>query len=264
MADHPSAAEVVDRARECTEEALAFTAERGLVPRVDGECRVSPAPPSRRWAMAMMCPSVAGERDGPSYYYISPPDPDWPAERAEDWLRVFSATTLPALTVHEVAPGHFSHARALRTVTGDVRRILHSEAFSEGWAHYVEELCVEEGFRAQDPRFEIGVWLLALLRVTRLSCAIGVHTAGMTVAEAARRFEAHTHLAGQAAASEAARAAYDPTYGRYTWGKLVIRELRDQARRKWGAGFTLRRFHTAMLALGSPPLGLLGTALSEG
>jgi uncharacterized protein (DUF885 family) len=100
--------------------------------------------------------------------------------------------------------------------------------------------------------------------VTRLACAIGLHTAGMTVAEGARRFEADTHLAGPAALSEARRATFDPTYGRYTWGKLEIMALRERARKEWGPGFSLRRFHAALLELGSPPLGLLGTAMARG
>ena len=163
-----------------------------------------------------------------------------------------------------MAPGHFSHGRAIRRLTTDVRRVLHSGAFVEGWAHYAEELCVEEGFCADDPRFAIGVWLEALVRVTRLACAIGVHTAGMSVAEATRRFEADTHLSGSAAASEARRATFDPTYGRYTWGKLAIMDLRERARREWGAGFSLSRFHAAMLGLGSPALGLLDIAVDRG
>jgi uncharacterized protein (DUF885 family) len=110
----------------------------------------------------------------------------------------------------------------------------------------------------------IGIWLEALVRVTRLACAIGVHTAGMSVPEAARRFEADTHLSGPAALSEASRATFDPTYGRYTWGKLEILKLRERARKDWGPGFTLQRFHRALLDLGSPPLGLLGTAVERG
>src|ERR1019366_5581156 len=119
-------------------------------------------------------------------------------------------------------------------------------------------------FQASDPRFAIGVWLEALVRVTRLACAIGGHSEGMTVAEAARQFEAYTHLSGRAALSEARRATFDPTYGRYTWGKLEIMSLREVARKEWGAGWTLKRFHLAMLSLGSPPLGLLGAAVERG
>jgi hypothetical protein len=261
---HPDADGVIEAARGWTRRAIEFTAERDLVPYPDGECGVALAPESRRWAMAMMSSAAPGEPEGPSWYYITPPDPSWPAQDIEEWLEVFSDTTLPGITVHEVAPGHFSHGRAIRHAGTAVRRTLHSEAFIEGWAHYAEELCVEEGFCEDDPRFEIGVWLEALIRVTRLACAIGVHTAGLTVAEAARRFESDTHISGPAALSEARRATFDPTYGRYTWGKLEIMALREQARQQWGADFTLNRFHTAMFALGSPPLGLLGTAVVRG
>jgi hypothetical protein len=261
---HPDADGVIAAARIWTGRAIDFTRESGLVPYTDGECLVLLAPESRRWAMAMMSTAAPGEPDGPSRYYITPPDPAWPDREAEEWLEVFSDTTLPGITVHEVAPGHFSHGRAIRRAPTEVRRTLHSEAFVEGWAHYAEELCVEEGFCGGDPRFAVGVWLEALVRVTRLACAIGLHTAGMSVEEGARRFEADTHIAGQAALAEAARATFDPTYGRYTWGKLEIMALRERARAAWGSGFSLLRFHRALLDLGSPPMGLLDTALDRG
>jgi hypothetical protein len=262
--DHPGPDGVLAAARRWTARAIAFTRERDLVPYHDGECLVGLSPESRRWAMAMMAPAAPGEAEAPSWYYITPPDPSWPEREQEEWLEVFSETTLPGITVHEVAPGHFSHGRALRRAPTPVRRTLHSSAFIEGWAHYVEEVCVDEGFAADDPRFAIGVWLEALVRITRLACSIGVHSAGMTVAEGAARFAADTHLSGPAALSEARRATFDPTYGRYTWGKLEILGLRDEARAQWGAGFSLRRFHAALLGLGSPPLGLMGTAIVRG
>ncbi|HUA30144.1 MAG TPA: DUF885 family protein [Streptosporangiaceae bacterium] len=262
--DHPDADGVIEAARRWTDLAITFTKDRDLVPYQDGECRVGLAPESRRWAMAMMSPAAPGEPEGPSWYHITPPEKSWPEHEVEEWLEVFSDTTLPGITVHEVAPGHFSHGRAIRRAPTQLRRTLHSAAFVEGWAHYAEELCVEEGFCADDPRFAIGIWLEALVRVTRLACAIGVHTTGMTVAEGARRFETDTHLSGSAALSEARRATFDPTYGRYTWGKLEIMSLRERARKEWSAGFSLRRFHAAMMELGSPPLGLLGTAVERG
>ena len=262
--DHPDSGGVLAAARQLTRAAIDFTRERDLVPYHDGTCLVELSPESRRWAMAMMAANAPGEPEGPSYYHITPPEESWPAGEIEEWLEVFSATTLPAITVHEVAPGHFSHGRAIRQAPTQVRRALCSMAFLEGWAHYAEELCVEEGFMADDPRFAVGVWLEALVRVTRLACAIGVHTAGMTVEEATARFESDTQLVGPAAASEARRATFDPTYGRYTWGKLEILRLRERARREWGGGFTPHRFHAALLALGSPPLGLIGTAVERG
>jgi hypothetical protein len=260
--DHPDAGGVLAEATKQVAEVVAFTRERGLIPHTDGECVVAEAPPSRRWAMAMMSPAAPYEDDGPSWYYITPPDPSWPQQQQHDWLSVFSATTLPAITVHEVSPGHFAHGRSLRRAEGDVRRALHSQSFLEGWAHYAEELCLEEGFRGGDPRFAIGVALEALVRVSRLSVAIGLHSGEMTMDEAVHRFEADARLAGPAARSEAARAAFDPGYGCYTFGKLEILALRDQARAQWGLKYSHRRFHAALLELGSPPLGLIGSILA--
>jgi hypothetical protein len=264
LADHPDAGGVLEEARALTAEVIAFTRDNDLVPHIDGECLVGPAPESRRWSMAMMSSAAPYEDEGPSWYHVTPPDPAWPEQEQEDWLAVFSRTTLPGITVHEVAPGHFAHGRSLRHAPTEPRRVLQSTAFIEGWAHYAEELLVEEGFRGDDPRYRIGVCIEALVRVTRLACAIGVHSGEMTVDDATRRFAADAFLKGPAARAEADRAAFDPTYGRYTWGKFVILDLREQARARWRADYGNKRFHSAMLALGSPPLGLLGTALERG
>ena len=264
LSDHPDTGGVLSEAQGMTAESIAFTLDHDLVPGLDGDCLVAPAPPSRRWALAMMSWAAPYEPDAPSRYYISPPDPAWPDSEQDDWLKVFSRTTLPAITVHEVAPGHFAHGRRLRRLGSDVRRTLHSLSFVEGWAHYGEEVCLEEGFGAGDPRFAAGVALEALQRVTRLAVSIGTHAGTMTVEEGAARFEADAFCYGPAARSEAARATFDPTYGRYTWGKLEILALRDRARAAWGAGFSLQRFHSALLALGAPPLGLMAAVLDPG
>ncbi|MBQ1082692.1 MULTISPECIES: DUF885 family protein [unclassified Nocardiopsis] len=269
---HPDAEGVLDAARTWTRICLDFTEERQLAPFNDGECRIDVPPPALRWGTAMMAWSGPWETDNPSFYYVTPPDPELSEREAAEWLEQFSHTTLPAVSVHEVAPGHFSHGRALRRAPSQVRRALHSMTFAEGWAHYAEEMCLEEGFgayaaeRLGDPgwtadHYEIGVWLEALIRVTRLSVAIGMHTGTMTVEQAAARFSQDTPLQGPAALSEAGRATFDPTYGRYTWGKLEIMALRERAREQWGSGFSLPRFHRALLQLGSPPLGLIGAAL---
>ena len=258
--DHPDAGGVLVEARALTAEVMDWCARTGLVPYPDGECLVGPAPGSRSGSMASLSWSAPGEAEGPSWYYVTPPDPSWPLEEQEEWLAVFSRATLPAVCLHEVAPGHFSHGRALRHVDSPVRRLLLSPSFVEGWAHYGEELALEEGFHDGDPALQAGVAIEALIRVTRLACALGIHTGTMTVAQAAERYTADTGLRGPAAMSEARRATWDPTYGRYTWGKLEIRRLRDTARTR--PGFTLAGFHRDLLALGAPPLGLLDAALA--
>ena len=258
--DHPDAEGVLTEARALTDEVIAFTREDGLLDDLDGVCLVEPSPSAKRWATAMMSWPGVAEADGPSRYYITPPEDDWPTEQQRDWLAAFSRTTLPTTTVHEVAPGHFAHGRMLRRVDGDVARTLFSPAFIEGWAHYAEELLLERGFRGDDPRYQIGVALKALLRVTRLAVAIGVHRGTLEADEAAGRFEADALVRPPLAAAEAARATHDPTYGRYTWGKLAILDARAAARDAWGSAFTLRRFHHALLARGAPPLGLCDVA----
>ena len=262
LADHPTEPEqIYAEARAQIAEATAFARARDLLPELGGECRVGPAPESRRMAMAMMSWSAPWEPDAPSWYYVTPPDPSWTAEAQEEWLSVFSRTTLPSITVHEVIPGHYAHGRILRRVEGDVRRTLFSPSFIEGWAHYAEELFLEEGFRDGDPAYAIGMCVEALIRVTRLAVAIGLHSGVMAMDEAVHRFEADAFQRGPAARAEANRAAWDPTYGRYTWGKLEIRGLRDEAMAQWGRRYSHRRFHDALLALGAPPLGLMDHAL---
>ncbi|NGN66836.1 DUF885 domain-containing protein [Streptomyces sp. A7024] len=263
-ADHPAADGLVAEVRELAHEVLAWTAAAGVAPTDDGVCETRPAPPSRRYAFAMLNAAAPYETDGPSRFYVTPPDPAWPPAEREQWLSFFNRAFLPAFVLHEVAPGHFTHGRALRGAASEVRRTLQSTGFTEGWAVYAEQLALEAGFRAGDPRFALGVALSGLQRAVRLECSIGLHTGALSVADAARLFAADAHLAPKAARAEAERGLWDPEYGHYTWGKLAILDLRDRARTAWGGGFTLRRFHDALLALGAPPLGLLDTALERG
>lgn len=166
LQDHPDDDSIYDSARQLIDELTRFTAVNDLLPELGGTCTVGPAPESRRFAMAMMSWNGAYEDDAPAHYYVNLPDAAWGEDAKEEWWAVFSTTTLPAITAHEVTPGHFAHGRMiLRTPKSDVRRSLCSSAFVEGWAHYAEELLVEVGFRADDPRFAIGVWIEALVRV---------------------------------------------------------------------------------------------------
>lgn len=263
QAEHPGAAGLLAAARRLTDEALAWTADRGLVPHLDGECRVEPMPPSRH-GPAEMVSAAPAEADAPALFHVNPPDPAWSPQEQEQWLGVyFSDAFLPAMVLHEVAPGHFAHGRALRRVAGDARRTLLSEAFIEGWAVYAEELALKEGFRGGDPRFTAGVALSALERATRMACVIGLHTGAMTEDEVARRFAEHAFFSGPAARQAVARCTYEPTWVRYTWGKLAIRDLRERARAAWGSEFSLVRFHARLLGLGAPPLGLMDAVLEE-
>ncbi|MGW0769107.1 DUF885 family protein [Streptomyces sp. NPDC002676] len=265
QADHPDTDGLLAEFAELVDETVAWTARLDLVPHHDVEVAVQPMPDSQRRALAGLFASAPYEADAPASFRVTLPDAGWSDAEGEQWLATgFNRTLMPNMAVHEVAPGHASHGRALRRAPSEVRRTLHSEAFIEGWAHYCEELALEQGFRAGDPRIAVAVAQDALRRVTRFACAIGLHTGAMSLADAAARFTADVSLVGPAAWHEAQRGLFDPTYGRYTWGKFAILDAREQAAKLWGGGFSLRRFHTALFDLGAPPLGLLRTALDRG
>jgi hypothetical protein len=246
---------------ELVDELTAHCRALDLVPHLDGELRIGPPPASREWALAMMIWAAPDEPDGPSWYWITAPNASWDAEDLEAYRSVFCRTTLPSITAHEVVPGHFAHARSLRHVDAPERRVLLSQTFIEGWAHYAEEMLVDIGFRESDPRFRIGVYIEALVRITRLSAAIGLHTGAMTLHDATELFQTDALLSAPTAASEARRGLFEPNYGRYAWGKLAIRDVAAKARAAWGERFTLSRLHRELLSLGSPPLGLLEAGL---
>jgi uncharacterized protein (DUF885 family) len=67
-----------------------------------------------------------------------------------------------------------------------------------------------------------------------------------------------------AARTAGERCMHVPSWVRYTWGKLAILDLRERARAAWGKDFSVQRFDSALLALGSPPLGLVETVLERG
>lgn len=259
LADRPrSDAQILDNARSVTDDLLRFTAEHQLVPYLDGEMEFGLDHQAQGLFFANMRFCAPEEPDSPATYHVTPPDWSWPQADIDEWLETFSPTLIGSMSAHEAAPGHFAHARALRRTKDLARRVLISYTFAEGWAHYAEELCVEEGFRADDPRFEIGMCIWALVRVTRLASAIGLHSGTMTVDESAARFVDLAFFPRPAATQEANRGLFDPMYARFTWGKLAIRACRERARQSWGTEFSLGRFHAALFELGSPPIGLIG------
>ena len=132
LRDHPDAAGVIAEAQALTDEVIAWTTEHRLAPYSDGTCLVGPAPESRQWATAMMAWSAPGEPEAPSWYHVTPPRPEWPEHEREEWLQVFSRTTLPAITVHEVAPGHFSHGLAIRHAPSLPRQVLAQRGVRRG------------------------------------------------------------------------------------------------------------------------------------
>lgn len=252
------------RARGYVLAARRFVAEQKLVPYLEGDCDVAPTPRARRWGVARISWAAPCEQIAPALFHMTPPDESWDFDQQSSWLARFGEVTLPVLTVHETMPGHASHAIAMRHGATGPRRMLWSELFFEGWAHYAEEMCLEQGFRNENVLFQAGVAAEGLVRLARVVCAVGLHTGQLSLTEAVRMFSEQAFLDGASARAEAARGLFEPTYVRYAWGKLLLRDLRERAQERWGHGYSVQRFHRELLKLGSPPLGAVAAAMALG
>lgn len=246
-----------DEAAKLTEAARRFVTEKKLVTiPTEDKAQVKETPQFMRWNAAFLeAPGAFETKAVTAFYYITKPDPKWSRKEQEDYVP--ARGVLLATTIHEVYPGHFLQRQWERRAPTRVQRVLGSYSFVEGWAHYGEQMMIEEGFGEADPQSRLGQLQDALLRNCRVVVSLGVHTEGMTLAQAERRFIGDCHQDKAGAHQEAARATFDPGYFAYTLGKIQILALRDEARKKLGARFSLRRFHDALLGHGSPPVPLI-------
>jgi uncharacterized protein (DUF885 family) len=221
----------------------------------DEEALVRESPPYNRANLAYIrIPGGFEPNPLPSIYYISPPDPDW--SEADKRAFVPNEARLLYVSVHEVWPGHFLWGLHRNRAQRPLVRLFTSTTFSEGWAHYVEEMMQDEGLADGDAALHVGQLLNALKRNVRYLSAIGLHTEGMTQAASEARFLSEALLDPGNARQQAARGTYDPSYLSYTLGKLQILALRqdwlaqDRAR-------SLKDFHDELLSYGGAPINLI-------
>jgi len=205
-----------------------------------------------------------------AYYYVTPVEPDWPAKQKEEWLTAFNYYTTDIVSIHEVYPGHYVQFLCLNASPATkLEKIFNSYAFIEGWAHYTEQMMVDEGFGASasshpshEEQLKAAKYRLAqvdeaLLRICRLCVSIRMHCQGMSVDEATKFFQDNCYYEQKTARQEAIRGAYDPEYLYYTLGKLEILKLREDYRKQEEASFSLLKFHNELLRHGAPPIRLL-------
>ena len=150
-----------------------------------------------------------------------------------------------------------------------LEKILSSYAFVEGWAHYSEQMLLDEGFgashssdstsadRLKAAKYRLAQSDEALLRLCRLCVAIKTHCEGMSLDDATRFFEENCYYEHKPARQEAIRGTFDPQYLYYTLGKLQLLKLRRDYQQQEGAAWSLQKFHGEILRHGSPPIRLL-------
>ncbi len=138
-----------------------------------------------------------------------------------------------------------------------INRVATSYAFTEGWAHYTEQMMVETDYGKDQPALRLTQLLEALVRNCRYLCSLWMHTQGMSMDEATRFFMDYAYMGELPARREALRGAFDPGYLNYTLGKLMILKLRDRYRREKVGSLSLKEFHDRLLSYGAPALPLL-------
>jgi uncharacterized protein (DUF885 family) len=163
--------------------------------------------------------------------------------------------------VHEVYPGHYTQFVWIARAPTKVRKLLGSGSNAEGWAHYTEQMMLDEGYGKGDPKLRLGQLQDALLRNARFIAGIQMHTGKMTMEEAQEFFVKEGFQVRPVAEKEAKRGTSDPTYLVYTLGKLEILKLREDYKKMKGSAYTLQGFHDAFLQQGYPPIKIVRRAL---
>jgi uncharacterized protein (DUF885 family) len=223
---------------------------------------VAQAPSYKAWNFAYINIPGAYEKNLPSIYYVSPPDPTWPAEVQQAYIP--SEASLLFTSAHEVYPGHCLQYLHAHRAGSKIGQLYVGYAFSEGWAHYTEEMMYEAGLRAEEPRFHMGQLQEALLRNVRFLSAIGLHTHGMTIEESKKMFREKAFQDEGNATQQAMRGTFDPGYLNYTLGKLMIRKLREDWTTSRGGRAAWKEFHDEFLRYGGPPIPLIRRAMMGG
>jgi uncharacterized protein (DUF885 family) len=205
-----------------------------------------------------------------AYFNVTLPDPSMTPAQVEGFMHSFNVGTVISTAVHEAYPGHYVQFLWLPQAPSRVRKLLGANTDVEGWAHYTEQMMLDQGYgqpgqRAKDEReskfLRLGQLQDALLRNARFIVGIEMHTGKMSFDEAVEFFQKEGYQAKESAVVEAKRGTSDPTYLYYTLGKLEIMKLREDLKKKQGAAFSLEEFHNNFLRQGFPPVKIVREAL---
>jgi len=189
-----------------------------------------------------------------AYFNVTPVDKKWSAVQAEDWLRSFNRGTIASTAIHEAFPGHYVQFLWMPAAPSKVRKLISANTYVEGWAHYCEQMMIDEGYGGGDLKLRLGQLQDALLRDARFVVGIKIHTGQMTFEEGADFFVKEGYQTKITGERETKRGTSDPIYLYYTLGKLEILKLREDYRKMRGSAFTMEEFHNNFLKQGMPPI----------
>jgi uncharacterized protein (DUF885 family) len=264
QSDHPPANKLLATTQAELDSLARFMADHHIVtvPQA-AAARVQETPPFMRatTSASMDTPGPFEKVATEAYYSMTLPEPKWPAAEQSEFMKQWYYAAITNVSVHEVWPGHYLQFLYAKDFPSDARKVFSANSNAEGWAHYAEQMVIDEGFHADEPKYRLAQIQDALLRNARFIVGIKMHTQGMTMAQAEEFFQKEGYQPGPVAKSETKRGTSDATYGYYTMGKLMIMKLRDDYKAKMGAAYSLQNFHDAFIKLGPLPLPLVRKAM---
>ena len=241
-----------------------FIEEKKIITIPAGEPPVlEPTPPFMRATTeaSMDTPGAYETRDRKAFFNVTTPDPKWPPQRIEDWMKTFNNSMIPGTSIHEVYPGHFVQFVWIEKNPSKIRKLIFSGTNAEGWAHYCEQMMLDQGYGNGDLKLRLGQLEDALLRNARYIVGIQLHTGNMTLDQARKFFVEEGFQTAAVADVETKRGTGDPTYLMYTLGKLQILKLREDYRKMRGNDFSLLEFHNRLMEQGGVPLKIIRKAM---
>ena len=196
---------------------------------------------------ASLAPFYTGGRGGPGIYLVNTYD-----------LPSRPFYSLPALTLHESAPGHaFQMPIIMENKQLPAFRRVYISAYGEGWALYCERLGTEMG-SYHTPYERFGMLSYQAWRAARLVVDTGLHAQGWTREQAQQYLRDNTALSEHEIETETDRYIAWPAQAlSYYLGEMQIQKDRSKAEAALGPKFNLRAFHDTVLSLGSVPLPVL-------
>lgn len=261
--DHPKPADLIDFTASRLAQQRKFLIDHNIIT-VPSEVLplVRETPPfMRATTLASMDTPGPYEKASEAYYYITLPEPSWKSAEIEDFLRgAHNRPLIDVVAIHEAFPGHYVQYLWLGRLS-KVKQFAQVMSNAEGWAHYTEQMMMEEGYSGGDPKVRLMQLQDALLRAARFVAGIRMHCHGMTQVQAEEFFHKEGLQMKTVAELEARRGTQDPLYIVYTYGKLQILKLREDYKAQQGSAYSLRKFHDTLLRYGRAPFGLIRQAM---
>ncbi len=258
--DHPKPDDLVAATRGTIERTRQFLTDKKIIS-VPSEVRptIAETPPFARTGgfASMDTPGAYETKATEAFYYVTPPEKEWEQRRKTEHMRQFNRLGLDIITIHEAFPGHYMQFLYSKQFPTKVRKLYTCGSNVEGWAHYAEQMIVDEGYGAGDPKVRLAQLGEALLRDCRYVVGIKLHTEGWTVEQGKEYFIKEGLIEPEVAFQETRRGTYNPTYLYYTLGKLQILKLRDDYKKAKGEAFSLQKFHDEFVKQGGTPIKLI-------